>query len=42
MQLRILAGDGGRKPVTEEIMKQTVKTIVQGMPECFGVPATPQ
>jgi hypothetical protein len=27
-----------KSPITEEITKETVKTIAQGMPDCFGVP----
>ena len=29
------AGDGDKKPVTGESMKETVKTIAQGRPECL-------
>ena len=38
MRSKLLRGDGGNKPVTEESAKETVKTIAQGRP---GVPVRP-
>jgi hypothetical protein len=39
MKLALHAGDGGNKArFTREITKETVKTIAQGMPDCFGEP----
>jgi hypothetical protein len=35
--LRITPATVTNKPVTEEITKETVKTIARGMPDVFGV-----
>src|SRR5436190_20877820 len=36
--LAVTRGDGGNKPITGEITKETVKTIARGMPGCSGEP----
>jgi hypothetical protein len=38
LRSKLLGGDGGNKPITEESAKETVKTIAQGMPGDSGEP----